>query len=163
MRLFLMVCTAALATSIGAAHATIVDVLSGDTIQIETKVVRLANVEAPRAEDTCEREKTMALIARSELQKLIVPGEMEIRPTGQVDERQHVMAFVLINGEDVGEKLIKKGWVWRRGEEKVVYFSGGSATPVCGRSRDQGSGLKAYRMRTPSPIPPAAGSGGRGR
>jgi hypothetical protein len=43
-----------------------------------------------------------------------------IRPTGEIDLRNRAMAYVRINGEDVGEKMLAVGLAQRHGQARPL-------------------------------------------
>jgi endonuclease YncB( thermonuclease family) len=103
------------------AYGAVVDVLSGDVIQIEKSVIHIANIDAPSLNSPCPAVRHVAELAQAKLAELVSQGEMEIRPTGERDEDARAMAFVSINGEDVGEKMIAARLAQRHGK----------AVPLC--------------------------------
>lgn len=115
MRLRSLVAAALVASTL-AAYAAVIDVLSGDLIQIDTKVWRVANIDAPPLDSPCPDVHRLGELAQAKLAEIIGQGELEIRPTGQHDANNRAMAFVLINGEDVGEKMIAAKLAQRHGE-----------------------------------------------
>lgn len=115
MRLALLITAALVAASL-AAYAAVIDVLSGDLIQIDAQVWRVANIDAPPLDSPCPDVHRLGELAQAKLAEIIGQGELEIRPTGAKDESNRAMAFVLINGEDVGEKMIAAKLAQRHGQ-----------------------------------------------
>jgi endonuclease YncB( thermonuclease family) len=131
------------------AHAAVIDVLTGDVIRVEEREWRIANIDAPRVEHACITEVRVGLEAQAKLAEIVAQGELEIRPTGKRDLDRRRMAFMRINGEDVGEKMLATGLVQRQGK----------AIPLCAtlnRSRrpDSSGGMTRNQQR-PQSTPPA--------
>ena len=122
---FSTVCTvvtiaAAALLSAAPARAAEVEVISGDSFRIQTNEWHVANIEAPRIENTCEGEARLGILAQAKLAEVLSQGEMEIAPTGGSDRYQRRMALVRMNGEDVGEKMIAAGLAQRRGQVRSL-------------------------------------------
>jgi endonuclease YncB( thermonuclease family) len=134
------------------ARAAVVDVLTGDVIRIEEREWRIANIDAPRVERACFSEIRLGRLARAKLAEIVTEGELEIRPTGNRDLDRRRTAYVRINGEDVGEKMLATGLVQRQGKAKPLC-------PTLNRSRrpDSSAGINQGRQRPLSPPPPAIG------
>ena len=106
MRLIFAAVTAAMLISSSAATAAVVDVLSGDTIRIEGKIWHIAYIDAPQINHVCAAEAKLGVAAQAKLAGLVAQGEMEIRPTRLFDLNGRPLAFVLINGQDVGAAML---------------------------------------------------------
>jgi endonuclease YncB( thermonuclease family) len=133
------------------ARAAVVDVLTGDVIRIEEREWRIANIDAPRVERACFSEIRLGRLARAKLAEIVTEGELEIRPTGNRDLDRRRMAYVRINGEDVGEKMLATGLVQRQGKAKPLC-------PTLHRWRpDSSAGIRQGQQRPLSPPPPAIG------
>jgi endonuclease YncB( thermonuclease family) len=120
MRFVLTAVAAALFAGLAPAQGAVVDVLSGDVIRVEVKEWRIANIDAPQIENTCAGEMKLGLLAQAKLAEFVAQGELEIRPTGEIDLRNRPMAYVRINGEDVGEKMLAAGLAQRHGEARPL-------------------------------------------
>ncbi|MBI1211415.1 MAG: hypothetical protein GC190_08130 [Alphaproteobacteria bacterium] len=147
MRILVAAATAAVLAGLGIAHAAIVDVLSGDVIQIEKTIVHIANIDAPPLDSPCPAVRRVAELARAKLAEFVSQGEMEIRPTGERDDDARPMAFVSVNGEDVGEKMIAARLAQRHGQAKPL------CVPPPNRAR-----ILQSSPSSPNHLPPRAGS-----
>jgi micrococcal nuclease len=107
-----------------AAHAAEVEVISGDVIRLPPDEWRIANIDAPQIENTCDGEAKLGVLAQAKLAEFLAQGEMEIRPTGQFDLHHRKMALVRINGEDVGEKMLAAGLAQRYGQARPLCAAG---------------------------------------
>jgi endonuclease YncB( thermonuclease family) len=132
------------------AEAAVVDVLTGDVIAIDDKQWHIAFILAPQIEHTCAAEAKLGMLARDKLAEFVAQGEMEIRPTEEYDFKHRVMAYVSINGEDVGEKMIAARLAQRYD----------TARPLCpGRSQlPYGEGVRRG-WQTPKSLPPYPAAG----
>jgi endonuclease YncB( thermonuclease family) len=155
MRIVFTLLTAAMIAASAVAQAAVVDVLSGDVIRIDRNDWRIANIDAPSLTSLCPDERQVAVLAQAKLAEFVGQGEMEIRPTGQRDPMTRAMAFVRINGEDVGEKMIATGLAQRHDQ----------ARPLClahkGDHRTDHVGIAQGQPRTHT-LPPTLGSSGHG-
>ena len=106
MRFFFAAIVAVGLGTVASANAAVVDVLSGDVIQVEKTVWHIANIDAPSINSPCPAVRRVGEMAQAKLAEFVSQGEMEIRPNGERDEDARPMAFVRINGEDIGEKMI---------------------------------------------------------
>jgi endonuclease YncB( thermonuclease family) len=110
-------------------------VIDGDTLEDLAADItyRIENIDTPetgpRAQCTAERElgdratrEARALIAAAE--------EIQLSPTGRIDRYGRSIAFVLIDGRDLGETLIAEGLArpWR-GRREPWCDSGGNLIP----------------------------------
>jgi endonuclease YncB( thermonuclease family) len=152
MRIFFAAVIVAMLAGGGASRAAVVDVLSGDVIQVEQSVIRVANIDAPSLNSPCPAVRHVAELAQAKLAEFVSQGEMEIRPNGERDEEARPMAFVSINGEDVGEKMIAAKLAQRHG----------AARDLCPSHR-QGNGLQSsIGPQRATPLPPMPSYGIRG-
>jgi len=116
-------------------------VLDGDTIDdLDTGVrYRLANIDAPETDGAqCGVELWFGLKAKAEAQKLIARAErVEVRRTWRTDRFGRRVAFVLIDGRDLGALLIARGLAhpWRGRREKWCGRFGSIKRLAC-RRRD---------------------------
>ncbi len=109
--------------SFAPAYAAEVEVLSGDSFRIVTSEWHVANIDAPRTENTCAGEMKLGILAQAKLAEFLSQGEMEIAPTGGTDAHQRRMALVRMNGEDIGEKMIAVGLAQRHGNVRSLCSS----------------------------------------
>ena len=131
------VSTLAAFASLAPARAVEVEVISGDAFRLGPAEWRIANIDAPRIEGTCQAEMQLGRLAQAKLAEFLARGEMEIAPTGERDLFRRAMARVRIDGADVGEKMLAENLAQRHGQ----------ARPLC-----QTSGLDNYR-RIGRPVP----------
>ena len=115
--------SAVLLLTIATARAAEVEVVSGDTFRVGDNSWRIANIDAPKLENTCADEARLGALAQAKLADVLAQGEMEIAPTGGVDMRQSKLALVRMNGEDVGEKMIAAGLAQRHGHARALCGS----------------------------------------
>lgn len=106
--------------SASSADARQIRVIDGDTIEDMTADItyRLENIDTPEtgSRARCAAERTLGNRATSAARDLITnAGALEIRATGRIDRYQRAIAFVLIDGRDLGETLIAEGLArpWR--------------------------------------------------
>jgi micrococcal nuclease len=97
--------------------------VDGDTIRTPSGVtVRVANIDAPESagrcqcEAECRRAEAATAYVRASLR---LAGVVELRPyVRPVDRYGRTLAYVLVDGSDLGESLIAKGlarrWEGRR-------------------------------------------------
>jgi endonuclease YncB( thermonuclease family) len=153
MRLNLALITvAAMLCSAAPAQAAIVDVLSGDVIQVDRTVVHIANIDAPSLNSPCASVRQVGEMARAKLAEFVSQGEMVIQPTGERDDNARPMALVSINGEDVGEKMITAKLAQRHGQ----------ARDLCPRNRRVSVWQNGIGPQSPKPLPPMPSYGIRG-
>lgn len=100
-------------------------VVDGDTIDDLAIGVRyrLANIDAPETGDgaTCATERAVGFRASMYAKACIASAKrVEIRRTWRWDQYGRRVAFVLIDGSDLGEELIKEGFAhrWRGRRER---------------------------------------------
>jgi micrococcal nuclease len=95
-------------------------VIDGDTIEdmgadITYRIVNIDTPETgPRAQ--CAAERDLGNRATTQARALITTArDLELRPTGRIDRYGRTIAFVLIDGRDLGETLIAEGLArpWR--------------------------------------------------
>ena len=94
---------------------TVVAVIDGDEIKVKSAtskgfVVRILGIKAYSANRMERQISTFGKRAMSELQ-LLVGKEVNLRFSKfQKDSRERVLAYVELDGEDIGKKLIFSGW-----------------------------------------------------
>jgi len=102
------------------AGAATVDALSGDVIRLEGREWRIANIDAPEIDSPCPDVRRVGLLARAKLAEIVTQGEPQIQATGERDRNRRATAYVRINGEDVGEKMIAARLVQRHSEARQL-------------------------------------------
>jgi endonuclease YncB( thermonuclease family) len=116
-----VVSAAALAALVASsAMAAEVEVITGDSFRVAEKQWRIANIDAPRIEGTCDQEARLGVLAQAKLAELLGQGEMEIAPQGGRDRWDRALALVRMNGADVGEKMIAAGLAQRHGQARAL-------------------------------------------
>lgn len=95
-------------------------VIDGDTIKDmrEDITYRLVNIDTPEtgSRARCAAERALGNRATEAARTLISQAErLELRPTGRIDRYGRTIAFVVIDGHDMGETLIAEGLArpWR--------------------------------------------------
>lgn len=113
------------------AQAQRIRVIDGDTLEdmaadITYRVVNIDTPETgPRAR--CAAERDLGNQATRQARTLIsAANDVELRPTGRIDRYGRTIAFVLIDGRDLGETLIADGLArpWRGRREPWCDASG---------------------------------------
>jgi endonuclease YncB( thermonuclease family) len=98
-------------------------VIDGDTIDdVRTGIrYRFQNIDAPETGDNalCESERQLGERAKWEAIKLVrAARRIEARPTGEIDQYGRTLAYIIIDGVDLGEALVSRGlarpWQGRR-------------------------------------------------
>ncbi len=91
---------------------TLIVVRDGDTIVVDDVAYRLKGINAPEISGKCEKNKdyeiALAFKAKDYLTMLLLSGEVHIYPDGH-DRYRRVLADVVVNGENVGERLMQQG------------------------------------------------------
>jgi endonuclease YncB( thermonuclease family) len=112
-----------------AAHLRVID---GDTLEdMATNITyRVVNIDTPETgpRARCRAERKLGNRATRQARALISSaGSVELRPTGRVDRYGRTVAFVLIDGRDLGETLIGEGLArrWRGRGERWCGANGG--------------------------------------
>ena len=95
-------------------------VIDGDTIEdlATGERIRLANIDTPEIRDgaRCTAERRHGERARTEVRLLLARArEIGVRRTGREDDYGRTIAYVLIDGQDLGRTLIAEGLArpWR--------------------------------------------------
>lgn len=98
-------------------------VIDGDTIEERTSgvIYRLANVDTPETGDRarCTAERQLGNQAKSAARSLVGGAQsLEILPSGRVDKYGRTIAYVKVDGQDLGVILIARNlarqWSGRR-------------------------------------------------
>jgi len=97
-----------------------ISMLDGDTLIDRRAHVtyRVANIDTPEAGDNarCIAERQHAARATAAARRLVTSAQqLDIRSTGRIDRYGRTVAYVLIDGRDLGEALIAEGLArpWR--------------------------------------------------
>ncbi len=109
-------------------------VVDGDTIDDRASGLRyrLANIDAPETDDNakCHRERVGGQRAKSAAIALVKgASEVSVRRTWRKDSFGRCIAFVLVDGEDLGRILVRRGLArpWRGRRERWCGKAGGLA------------------------------------
>ena len=111
--------------------ATSLRIIDGDTLEDTASDVtyRVVNIDTPEAGQRarCSGEHNLAARATRQVRALVArAAAIEFRPTGRIDRYGRTIAFVLIDGRDLGEMLIAEGLArpWRGRREPWCDASG---------------------------------------
>jgi endonuclease YncB( thermonuclease family) len=109
-------------------------VIDGDTIDDRASGIRyrLANIDAPETGDNakCHRERMRGEEAtRAAIRLVRSAAQVQVRPTFRRDRYGRRVAFVLVDGRDLGEELMARGLAqpWRGWRRKWCGPNGGLA------------------------------------
>lgn len=109
-------------------------VIDGDTIDDRAAGVRyrVANIDAPETGENakCFRERHRGELAKREAIRLVKRARStQVRRTWRTDRYGRRVAFVLVDGQDLGEALIERGLArpWRGRRERWCGPRGGLA------------------------------------
>jgi endonuclease YncB( thermonuclease family) len=86
-------------------------------------LVRLEGIDTPELRGACEEEKALARRARDELRRILARGERIDLAGIHRDKYFRLRARVLVDGQDVGQRLIAAG--------VARAYSGGTREPWC--------------------------------
>ncbi len=107
-------------------------VIDGDTIEDmrDDITYRLVNIDTPEtgSRARCAAERALGDRATEAARALFADARrLELRPTGRLDRYGRTIAFVLIDGRDMGETLIADGLArpWRGRREPWCDADGG--------------------------------------
>lgn len=98
-------------------------VIDGDTVEVTTtgERIRLANIDTPEAGKgaRCTAERRASDAATAETRRLIRSArELRVERTGEIDRYGRTIAYVRIDGRDLGAALVSSGharrWTGRR-------------------------------------------------
>jgi micrococcal nuclease len=116
----------------GAAEARTIRVFDGDTIQDTTTdtTYRIVNIDTPEAGRgaRCAAERALADRATRRTRSLIAAAaNVETRATSRIDQYGRTIAFVAVDGRDLGQILIAEGLArpWRGRREPWCSAQGG--------------------------------------
>ncbi|MEO3997158.1 thermonuclease family protein [Mesorhizobium sp. CAU 1732] len=111
------------ATIIGSAGPAI-QTIDGDTIEIDSERIRIANIDAPEIRHAkCDAERRLGLVAKRRVIGLMDSGEVVVLrgdpDTGRIKDRYgRTLATISVGGRDVGAVLVEEGlarpWGGRR-------------------------------------------------
>lgn len=105
-------------------------VIDGDTLEDMSADItyRIENIDTPETGSRagCRAERDLGDRATQQARALVSSGNVELRPTGRIDRYGRTIAFVLIDGRDLGETLIAGGLArpWRGRREPWCDASG---------------------------------------
>ena len=105
-------------------------VIDGDTLEDMSADItyRIENIDTPETGSRahCQAERDLGNRATQQARALVSSGDVELRPTGRIDRYGRTIAFVLIDGRDLGETLIAGGLArpWRGRREPWCDASG---------------------------------------
>ncbi len=98
-----------MATILAAVLATIV-VIDGDTVRMDGKRYRLLGFDSPEMFFAkCGREREAGYAAAARLKELIETTDARLEPTGRNCKWGRGCAYLLLNGEDAGDVMIREG------------------------------------------------------
>ncbi|MGQ0533615.1 MAG: thermonuclease family protein [Caulobacteraceae bacterium] len=110
-------------------------VIDGDTFEdvLGDITYRVVNIDTPETgpRARCDAERALGNRATELARTLITRAQnLELRPTGRIDRYGRTIAFVLIDGRDLGETLIAEGLArpWR-GLHEPWCDAGGNLIP----------------------------------
>lgn len=91
-------------------HGRVTHVQDGDSFKLETTdrrtiTVRMKSIDAP------EKNQPSGDAARQNLKRLIENQRVTIRSVGE-DQYERTLGYVVFNGEEVNERLVRDGWAW---------------------------------------------------
>lgn len=114
-----------------AAHAASWRVIDGDTFEdLGTgERIRLENIDTPEtgSRARCTAERQLGARATEQARSLIGNArQLDVRRTGRTDRYQRTIAFIEIDGRDLGELMIEEGLArpWRGRREPWCDASG---------------------------------------
>lgn len=90
-------------------------VVDGDTLWLHGEKIRLQAIDAPERDGAkCKSERDLAEASTERLAALLSGGAITIRRNGE-DRFGRTLAMVLVDGVDVGDKLVEEGLarIWR--------------------------------------------------
>ena len=86
-----------------------ITVIDGDTIKWETVRVRLMGFDTPELSGRCRSERRLAQDAKERLHRLLEDAtDIELVNRAEQDRYGRVLAWLLIDGRDVGQVLISE-------------------------------------------------------
>jgi len=121
--------------SVNATDTSHIRIIDGDTLEDMAADItyRIVNIDTPEtgSRARCAAERELGNRATREARALVAAAtQFEIRPTGRIDRYQRAIAFVVIDGRDLGETLIAEGLArpWR-GRREPWCDEGGNLIP----------------------------------
>lgn len=96
--------------------------IDGDTIVVDGRHVRIANIDAPEIHDYhCDAELRLGMLAKRRMAELLAGGAVVLHEGDHgrmVDRYGRMLATVEAGGKDVGETLVAEGlarrWTGKR-------------------------------------------------
>lgn len=82
-------------------------VIDGDTFEVDGEKFRIRGMDTPEMKAKNPRERELAQIAKTELDRLLVTG-YEVKRTGK-DKYGRTVAEVFIGGRDISEIMVERG------------------------------------------------------
>jgi micrococcal nuclease len=111
--------------------ATSLRIIDGDTLEdtASDTTYRVVNIDTPEtgSRARCSNERSLGARATDQVRALVSrAAAIEFRPTGRIDRYGRTIAFVLIDGRDLGEMLIAEGLArpWRGRREPWCAANG---------------------------------------
>lgn len=104
---------------------TIERVVDGDTVAAGGYRIRLLGIQAPELRGVCEAEKALGRQARDRLAEIIAAGRVVELRRGPPGKYSQLTAWLVIDGEDAGQRLIAEGL--------AVPYQGGTRPGWCGQ------------------------------
>ncbi|RWC25934.1 thermonuclease family protein [Mesorhizobium sp.] len=89
--------------------------IDGDTVILDGRHIRIANIDAPEIGDyKCDAELRLGLVAKRRMAQLMVDGKIVVHEgdpaSGRmIDRYGRMLATVEVDGHDVGEIMIAEG------------------------------------------------------
>jgi len=103
-----MIVTALVCLTLSGCEQAKIYVYDGDTFTVAGERIRLLSIDAPEIKGACAAEKTIARMARNELQRLLNHKTVRIARTG-TDRYGRTLATVTANDVDVSKAILAKG------------------------------------------------------
>lgn len=110
-------------------------VIDGDTLEDKREDItyRVVNIDTPETGSRahCDAERALGNRATEMVRAMVTRAQqLELRPTGRTDRYGRTIAFVVIDGADLGETLIAEGVArpWR-GRREPWCDAGGNLIP----------------------------------
>jgi endonuclease YncB( thermonuclease family) len=102
------------------ASAASISAIDGDTIIANGVHYRLVNIDTPETgkRARCDSEQLLGEMATRRMRALLGAGIVTIKPVGRIDRYNRPLAFVALDGRDIGEIMVAEGlavkWQGRR-------------------------------------------------
>lgn len=89
------------------AHNTQLRIIDGDTFEFKGEKIRIRGVDTPELRAKCQKERALALAAKSELERLL-SSSFKIMASGK-DKYGRTVADVYIQNKNIADILINSG------------------------------------------------------